>query len=659
MTEYEPVCLFSETDGAHWFDRVSYLSAQSVLAAQTQPLEDLFQIEREVPTQAAAAPEERVNLPSELLADKWRPRLYTQLLSAEKWNLQIMQYFASFAKKPESDEPWVLVLNGPPGVGKSTLCGVIARHWGYSPVEINASRERTESQFMQTVINVRRSATAKSGIGAAPTKNCLIVEELDGISPQGVAALLKALTGETRACPVICITNDLYVSQLRAFRQHPKVRAMTIPPIDDARMLLRLEQIASEENIYPDMSPERLQVVLKHIASHASGDIRVALNLLQMAHIPRGATTAPRATGGIDGKSPFGVWEFLLSKHRPLLHQTTQYSVPVLNLLEQLKRCPNSQRIADGLYTNFLTALGITAFHFHSGRSVRRCAHMWSTVDNASGRFSAAGDVLQRIAMLRVHMAVQTDGVHIANRQYEWPRQFSQKFTETFRGQCVLEFTHTFARTFGGVLSIENAVLDYIPSIMACTVAVDSLLNEAVAYDYTRLALDKQATVEHVAGILRRYGLLRAPKAGGASRRTVFGSVLSAATWEALADVAEYCVVESKGVFAHSPRKQRKVRKHTDEYHAQSESMQQRLYSLRSIMRDAPKLPTSKAAAAAERNRRDAFAKFKVPKGQEPSKPQRRKMVELPDGIKVRYKAYKYSTSKVIRPAIVEDFLPV
>ncbi|NXS76068.1 CTF18 protein, partial [Pandion haliaetus] len=105
----------------------------------------------------------------------------------------------------------VALLCGPPGLGKTTLAHVIAKHAGYNAVEMNASDDRSPEVFKT---RVEAATQMKSVLGANEKPNCLIIDEIDG-APSDVEGEAAAGTARRRRRegglllrPIICICND-------------------------------------------------------------------------------------------------------------------------------------------------------------------------------------------------------------------------------------------------------------------------------------------------------------------------------------------------------------------------------------------------------------------------------------------------------------------
>ncbi|GAB4820762.1 hypothetical protein N2152v2_007808 [Parachlorella kessleri] len=89
----------------------------------------------------------------------------------------------------------VILLAGPPGLGKTTLAHVVARHCGYRPVEINASDDRSGAALAARVLD----AVEMRAVMGERRPNCVIVDEIDGATGgaegrSAISALLKIVS---------------------------------------------------------------------------------------------------------------------------------------------------------------------------------------------------------------------------------------------------------------------------------------------------------------------------------------------------------------------------------------------------------------------------------------------------------------------------------
>ncbi|KAI1176973.1 hypothetical protein F4777DRAFT_544124 [Nemania sp. FL0916] len=184
----------------------------------------------------------------------------------------------------------ILMLTGPPGLGKTTLAHVCARQAGYEVMEINASDDRSRdvvknrirtslgTENVKTVQHAKRQGDKQQNI-ARPV--CVVVDEVDGVvtgsAGSGEGGFIKALmdlisTGEKNAVgqesksqpsnkrkkkgddfrqmrPLILICNDVYHPSLRPLRQSSLAEIIHVgkPTID--AVVTRLKSVFEKEGI--------------------------------------------------------------------------------------------------------------------------------------------------------------------------------------------------------------------------------------------------------------------------------------------------------------------------------------------------------------------------------------------------------------------------
>ena len=92
-----------------------------------------------------------------------------------------------------------MLISGPPGLGKTTLAHIVARHAGYRPTEINASDERSAKVLKQRV----KEATEAQAVFGDRRPVLIILDEIDGAmgGSEGAGAIQGGCLAAPRARP--------------------------------------------------------------------------------------------------------------------------------------------------------------------------------------------------------------------------------------------------------------------------------------------------------------------------------------------------------------------------------------------------------------------------------------------------------------------------
>ncbi|KAL7752360.1 Chromosome transmission fidelity protein 18 [Sorochytrium milnesiophthora] len=303
---------------------------------------------------------------AELWVDKYRPHSYLELVGDESTSRDVLTWLKDWdacvfhrqqptrakKRKVEDLKPWqkqdpyhrpdrkILLMSGPPGLGKTTMAHVVARQAGYNVVEINASDTRTGTAVrdkLSAALSMR--AISKGQTQQAP--NVLVLDEIDGVSniggEQSFVKLLvdlataadgdakrgkkvKKSSTETLRRPIICICNDVYTPALRPLRAVAKMCTLRKPTI--MQLCKRLAEICKLEGLATDSR------ALANLVTMADADMRTCLNTLQFVRQKSRSLTMTTLNeiqiGSKDmSASLFAIWEeiFQLPTQKKLRHQ--------------------------------------------------------------------------------------------------------------------------------------------------------------------------------------------------------------------------------------------------------------------------------------------------------------------------------------------------
>lgn len=217
-----------------------------------------------------------------LLADRMRPENLDEYIGQE----QIVGKGKLLRRAIEADQVSSILLYGPPGCGKTTLAHIISHHTRGEFVRLNA----VEASVKDVREVIERAETNKALYGS---KTILFLDEVHRFNSSRQDALLPAVEkgtiifiGATTENPFHYVNGALLsrstLFQLEPLTSEHSMAAMRRALADGQRGLGFMQLEADEE-------------ALAHIAAMANGDIRRALNALELAAM----TTPPRADGSV------------------------------------------------------------------------------------------------------------------------------------------------------------------------------------------------------------------------------------------------------------------------------------------------------------------------------------------------------------------------
>ncbi|KAG8636856.1 hypothetical protein MANES_15G051466v8 [Manihot esculenta] len=346
-------------------------------------------------------------------------------------------------------EQKILLLCGPPGLGKTTLAHVAAKHCGYQVVEVNASDDRSSSTIEAKILDV----VQMNSVIADSRPKCLVIDEIDGALGDGKGAvdvILKMVsaernsdTGKENAAkgeqsgrpsskkvrktmslsrPVICICNDLYAPVLRPLRQVAKVHIFVQPTV--SRVVNRLKHICSKEGMKVST------IALTALVEYTECDIRSCLNTLQFLNKKKETLNVLEIGSQVVGrkdmsKNAFDVWKEIFQKRKMKRERISSCGTPC-NEFDFLHSIVSNHGeydvIFDGIHENILQ------LHYHDPL-------MQKTVKcfNSLGISDLLHQYIMRTQQIHIHayqpplaIIVHHLVAHVQKPNIEWPKSYQR-----------------------------------------------------------------------------------------------------------------------------------------------------------------------------------------------------------------------------------------
>ncbi|KAI9598811.1 hypothetical protein BDF19DRAFT_431474 [Syncephalis fuscata] len=338
---------------------------------------------------------------SNLWVNKYSPQRFTDLISSVTINKMVLQWikewdYCVFGNQPiPSAQPpitsfnsnWIdkprdrlfrpdkkiLMLAGPPGLGKTSLAHIIARQAGYQVFEVNASDDRTGTVMQDRL----KMALESNSVKQTKKPTLVIIDEIDGVYggggdrnfieqlvrlaetplPNPMEAQAKKV-GKKRTRtpllrPIICICNDQFAPVLKPLRSLAKI--ITVEPVTSQQLILRLREICIREKL----TVENRALLL--LAESTNYDLRSSINALQMLstitrHINMKVVEQQIMNGKDVGRPVFHVWSLLFQ--RPNAKRIKQAHVDLFRrythrLTKAIEANGEYERIIDGCFENY------------------------------------------------------------------------------------------------------------------------------------------------------------------------------------------------------------------------------------------------------------------------------------------------------------------
>jgi replication factor C large subunit len=197
---------------------------------------------------------------------KYQPDSLSNIIGQDRAVAQIRNFLENFKTGKKS----ALILNGPPGCGKTSSAVAVAGELGYELFEVNASDRRNKGSVEEVIGNALKQQSLFA------QNKLILIDEVDGLSGTqdrgGVSALVKVM--DKSVYPLILTANNAYLDKLKSLVKKCELVNMTLLSNDSVVEILK--KICDAEQVEYEVQ------TLYTISRKAQGDLRGAINDLEL-----------------------------------------------------------------------------------------------------------------------------------------------------------------------------------------------------------------------------------------------------------------------------------------------------------------------------------------------------------------------------------------
>ncbi len=221
---------------------------------------------------------QRVNLSEELgnfikFFFEERKRINTENKEIREFNRTVIEKEQKEEKKMSSDIAAVL-LEGPPGIGKTSIVYALANDFNMEVIETNASDTRTRSTLERRLKETTKSRGIMDYITESKEK-LILIDEIDGIygvQDRGAIPTVMDLIQNTQF-PIIMCSNE-YKTNLQPL--YNKINRYEVHPLPKNEVIKIANNLLKKENI-TNLKNEDLELII----DKNNGDLRGVINDIQ------------------------------------------------------------------------------------------------------------------------------------------------------------------------------------------------------------------------------------------------------------------------------------------------------------------------------------------------------------------------------------------